>query len=162
MEKLQWQNIWVDKIPNEYKTVEVDETIKDYWKDFQYWWAIQKLRPWVEVLNKPTWWSNIKIWYFTFNATWNITITWVWFKPNLVKFTFCDQVWWMWVWAMTWTYQYAFDFNSKTQIQTQCIYIRNSWWTAIWRAVFVSMNNDWFTIDITLATTIIHVNYECY
>jgi hypothetical protein len=138
------------------------ETIKplpsyDYWRSQEPLdYTLLRNKPTFSAINTP------KIWYFTFASTWNITITWIWFKPNLVKFTFCDQVWWMWVWAMTWTYQYAFDINSKTQIQSQCIYIRNSWWSAIWRAVFVSMNADWFTIDITLATTTIYVNYECY
>jgi len=137
------------------------EDLNYYTDIFSPWQTKQKLKIWREV-EWNSWWWNTNIWYFTFATTWNITITWVWFKPKLVRFTFADQIGWMWSWAMTSSYQFAYDINSKSQIQTQCIYIRNSSWTAIWRAVFVSMDNDWFTINITLASTTIYVNYECF
>lgn len=109
-----------------------------------------------------SWWWNFKIWYFTFNSTWNISITWVWFKPKWVIFNYTNQAWVIGNWAMDWTSQYWYEDNLWTQIQTECIYIRNSWWAAIWRAVYVSMDNDWFTINATLASTTIYVNYIAF
>ncbi len=102
-----------------------------------------------------------KLWYFTFNSTWNITISWMWFKPSLVQFFYTDQAWWFWQWAMTTNYQFALDILwSWTEIQTECIYLRNAWGTAIARVEKVSLDNNWFTINVTYAPwTTIRVNY---
>ena len=78
-------------------------------------------------------------------------------------FTYTDQISWYWTWAMEETAVYWFDVLwVPSQITTQCIYIRNSWWTAIWRAKFVSMDNDWFTINLILASTTIYVSYIAF
>lgn len=148
-----------------------------------YWLTEEQLIPWLhfpietyatvattwdynDLINKPTipTANTPKLQQFTFNATWNIAVTWVWFTPKLVEFHFTDQSWAYWVWKMTSTYQFAFDVGySWTQIQTECIYIRNSLWNAIWRAVYVSMDSDWFTINVTFSTWVtIYVNYTCF
>jgi len=110
-----------------------------------------------DLINKPT----PKIGYFTFNSTWNITISGLWFKPKMVQFFYTDQISWYWQWVMTKDYQFAYDIIwSKTEIQTECIYLRNWWWNAIWRAVRVSMDEWGFTINVTFAPwTTVRVNY---
>ena len=110
-----------------------------------------------DLINKPI----PKIGYFTFNSTWNITISGLWFKPKMVHFFYTDQISWYWQWAMTEDYQFAYDIIwSKTETQTECIYLRNWWWNAIWRAVRVSMNEWGFTINVTFAPwTTVRVNY---
>jgi len=149
---------WIEKIETVYP-----ETIQ--LPNYQYWNSQNTLDYNISLRNKPvieSWWK-LYIWYFTFNSTWNKVITWVWFKPKLVRFTY-NNSWqtWMWSWAMTETYQFAYDINGKLNIQTECIQIRDAWLTAIWRASYVSMNTDWFTINVTRASTTINVNYECY
>ncbi len=89
---------------------------------------------------------------FTFNSTGNISVTGLWFTPTLVTFSYTDNSSGMGNGAMSSTSQWAFDVNSKTNTTSQCIYIRNGAGTAIWRAVFVSMDADWFTINVTTAT----------
>jgi hypothetical protein len=120
------------------------------------------LDAWLALRNFSTWWK-MKIWHFTITTTWNISITGVWFKPKLVKFSVCNNSNWTWIWAMESTAQFAIDLNSKSDLQSQCIYYRDAWWTVITRAVYVSMDSDWFTINVTFHswyTT--SVNYECF
>lgn len=118
--------------------------------EWQYKKEINKSLEWV-------WWK-FKIWYFTFNSTWNKVITWVWFKPKLVQFFYTNQSDAIWMWSMDWTSQFWYEEWLWSQIQTECIYFRNWAWTAQWRAVYVSMDDDWFTINATLASVTIFVN----
>lgn len=50
MENIEKQNIYIEKETTEVKENIINEEVKDFWQDYQYWWVIQKLRPWVEVL----------------------------------------------------------------------------------------------------------------
>jgi len=151
-----WNIKWTEKIETIYpETIEVP--------NYDYGNSQNTLDYNIALRNKPNWWWNYKIGYFTFNSTWNVSITWVWFTPKLITFTYTDQTWWYWTWAMDWTSLFWYDVLwAPSQIQSECIYLRNSWWTAIWRAVFVSMDADWFTINKTLASTTIYVNYIAF
>ena len=139
----------------------IDNKTPNYYDNTYYPWTTkQQLVIWKEVKGNLSW--NTYVWYFTSNWTWIHTIT-IWFKPSLVTFTYNNVTQnWMWNWAMTSSSQFAFDYNSKTSTSTQCIYCRNSWWTAVSRAIFSSMNNDWFSIDFILATENVQVWFIAY
>lgn len=124
-----------------------------------FWLTNEQLIPGVHYPEEKNSWT--KIWYFTFNSTWNITISWMWFKPKLVQFFYTDQISWYGQGAMTADYQFAFDVvESKSSSQSDCIYIRNAWWSVIWRAEKVSLNDWGFTINVTFAPwTTVRVNY---
>ena len=151
--------IWFDT-KNEWVS-EIKQDDLNYYTDmYSAWQTKQQLVIWREVKGNLSW--NTYVWYFTSNWTWIHTIT-IWFKPSLVTFTYNNVTQnWMWNWAMTSSSQFAFDYNSKTSISTQCIYCRNSWWTAVSRAIFSSMNNDWFSIDFILATENVQVWFIAY
>lgn len=131
----------------------------DYYSDvFSPWQTKQKLKIWREVE-----WSvwQFKLGSFTITATGNISITWVWFKPKLVKFSVGNHLWsvsW-WIWSITETEQQCLNITNSTTITTQCIY----YWNPVnARAVYVSMDSDWFTINCTYFANNTYVLYECY
>ena len=129
----------------------------DYYSDvFSPWQTKQKLKIWREVE-----WSvwQFKLGSFTITATGNISVTWVWFKPKMVRFDVCDQLTSAWTWVITTTNQYAINFALWAQITSQCIYYW-SWVKA--RAVYVSMDNDWFTINCTYFANNTYVNYTAF
>lgn len=105
--------------------------------------------------------GNSQVGSFSFSSTWNLSVTWLDFTPKSVLFSFCDAGGTGYGnGAMSSTAQWAFDvINSKSQITSQCIYVRNSGGTAVGRAVYVSMNSDWFTINVTVAGTTINVSW---
>ena len=141
---------------------EIKENELNYYTDiYSPWQTKQRLKIWREVEGNTNLWTPY-VWYFTSTWTWLLSVT-TWFKPSLVTFTYNNVAQnWIWNWAMTSSSQFAFDYNSKTSISTQCIYCRNSGWTAISRAVFLSMDTDWFTIDFILATENVQVWFIAY
>ena len=155
LEANQWGDL--ERISEEFTPITLKTEENTYWKDYEYGWPIQKLRTWIEV-EWSTWW-NIALWSFTITWTWNISVTWVWFKPKAVRFDVCDQSTSAWTWVMTTTSQYAINFALWTQITTQCIYY-GSWIKA--RAVYVSMDNDWFTINCTFFAATTYVNFTAF
>jgi hypothetical protein len=106
------------------------------------------------------WW--FKVWDFTITWNWDLSITWVWFKPSLVQFQVCDQLWTAsntWIWQMTITNQNAINNTNSSQITTQCIY----YWNPVKaRAVYKSMDTDWFTITVSGFTATTYVNYIAF
>lgn len=111
--------------------------------------------------NSTAWWV-FSIWTFSFNSTWNKTITWVWFRPKLVMFS-VNITTRSWCWQMTddWN-QNSISFNDWIWF-SECIYIRDWSGTLSWRAVYVSMNTDWFTINVTHSSwTTVYVNFTAF
>lgn len=151
----------MEKIPQEYKPTNLPEVTNDFWKDYEYWWHIQKLRPWIEVKESSSWWWQFKLWSFTISATGNITITWVWFKPKLVQFSYSASTW-KWEWEMTSTAMRAYDPKSLITITTDNIFIRNWSDVVIARTQYVSMNNDWFTINCSFTSASLVVYYTAF
>jgi hypothetical protein len=47
----------MEKIPKDYNQINFDEVTNKFWDDYKYGWSIQKLRPWIEVLD-TTWWTK--------------------------------------------------------------------------------------------------------
>lgn len=129
---------------------------------YDYWVHQNQLDYNVALRNKPTWWWQFKIWTFNITATWNISVTWIWFQPKLVKFTVWDSswnVWNVWIWSMTETSQQCMNIINSSHITSQCIY----YWNPVKaRAVYVSMDTDWFTINCTYFWANSYVLYECY
>lgn len=123
------------------------------------WFNQDRLNPLSLRVNSTAWWWNISLWSFTITWTWNISVAWVWFRPKAVRFDVCDQFTSAWTWIMTTTSQYAINFALWTQITTQCIYYGN-WVKA--RAVYVSMDNDWFTINCTFFAATTYVNFTAF
>lgn len=134
-----------------------------YWNQYDYWKTKRQLEIWKEVKESSNSWWIPKLWNFTNSWAWNYSVTWLGFKPSLVTFTYnnASQTW-VWSWSMSETSQFAFDYNSKTRSLTGCIYCRNWSWTAVSRAIFVSMDNDWFTINFTVATENVQVWFIAY
>lgn len=79
MEKIQEQESGTQKFPTEYKPEVLDWTDNNYWKDFNYWWTIQQLRPWIEV--EESWWASlyasISWWLLSILNNTTTTITWL-------------------------------------------------------------------------------------
>lgn len=126
------------------------------------WFNQDRLNP-LSIRNKnTTTWVNVKIWNFSFSTTWNKIITWVWFKPKLVMFSV--TIWsrsWCWQMTDTWS-QNSISFNDWVWL-SECIYIRDWWWTLSWRAIYVSMDTDGFTVNVTTASwTTVYVNYTAF
>ncbi len=106
-------------------------------------------------------WSKIFIWSFDITSTWNISISWVWFKPKLVKFELVHNNSWFWSWNMTETSQNSTSFYVWVST-TRCIDIYNNLWILNARAVYVSMDNDWFTINVQNITPTLNVNFTAF
>lgn len=145
----------------EYKPIE----IIGIWESIntwpQYWLTEDKLIPWIHYPNPTNTTNTPKIWQFSFTTTWNINITWIWFTPKLVMFQVT-----IWsrsgCWQMTTTTQNAISYADWTTT-SYCIYIRDWWGTLSWRWTYVSMNSDWFTVNIDYASgTTVYVNYTCF
>lgn len=133
-----------------------------YWNQYDYWKTKRQLEIWKEVKGSINSWWIPKLWNFTSTWSWLLSVV-TWFKPSLVTFTYNNVTQnWIWNWAMTSSSQFAFDYNSKTSTSTQCIYCRNAGWTAVSRAIFSSMDTDWFTIDFILATENVQVWFIAY
>lgn len=143
MEKMEQQGLSNRKIPKEYTPVVFNESLPDDTMDYQYGATKQQLRPWIEV-EKSSWWWSPKIWSFTFSTTWNIVITWVWFKPSLVRFSVWDNSVWVGTGAMTSTSQFSVNYSAWSTYWIQCIYYGNP---VRARCEYVSMDTDWFTIN---------------
>lgn len=100
--------------------------------------------------------SKIAVWSFIITGTGIISITGLWFKPSVVRFDVCDQISSVWTWVMTANWQYAVNFALGTQITTQCIYYGNA---VKARAIYVSMDSNWFTINCTYFAVNTYVNF---
>lgn len=151
----------MEKIPKEYKVETLPEVTNEFWKDYQYWWPIQKLRPWIEVKESSSWWWQFKLWSFTLTATGNTSIIWIWFKPKLVQFSYSATTW-KWEWEMTSTEMRAYDPKTLWTLTINCIYIRDSASNVIARATYVSMDNDWFTINCSFLSWTLPVYFTCF
>lgn len=104
-------------------------------------------------------WTPV-IWSLSISSLWNVNVS-LWFKPSLVTFTsICSSGWW--TWAATELSQFWMDNRSFTIIDTQCVYMRNTWWTAVHRTEFTSMDATWFTLNCILATETATVRYIAY
>lgn len=133
----------------------------DYYSDvFSPWQTKQKLKIWREV-EWNVWWWQFKLWSFTISATGNITITWVWFKPKLIQFSYSATTW-KWEWEMTSTEMRAYDPKTLGTLTINCIYIRDSASNVIARATYVSMDNDWFTINCSFTSASLVVYYTAF
>lgn len=130
-----------------------------FWNQYDYWKTKRQLEIWKEVKESSNSWWIPKLWNFIITWIWNISITWIWFKPSSVRFDVCDQISWSWTWVMTSTSQYALNYSVFTQIQWQCIY----YWNPVKaRAIYISMDNDWFTINCSWFTANTYVNFTAY
>jgi hypothetical protein len=118
------------------------------------------LDAWLALRNMSNGWK-MKIWNFTITATWNISITWIWFKPNRVLFNAWDNSWnssYVSIWAMNSNWeQYAMNFQTSACDNTRCIHLWNKCW-----AKYVSMDSDWFTINCDFFANTAYVTYECF
>lgn len=123
-----------------------------------YWLTEEQLIPW---LHFPSGWWKIFISSFNITSTWNISISWVWFKPKLVKFELVHNSSWFWSWNMTETSQNSTSFYVGVST-TRCIDIYNNLWVLQARAVYVSMDNDWFTINVQNITPTLNVNFTAF
>lgn len=113
----------------------------------------------IALRNKPSSWTPV-IWSLSISSLWNVNVS-LWFKPSLVTFTsICSSGWW--TWAATELSQFWMDNRSFTIIDTQCVYMRNTWWTAVHRTEFTSMDATWFTLNCILATETATVRYIAY
>ena len=146
---------------NENKWFNVLKTTASNYYDNVYlpWKTKQQLEIWKEVKWTITWWTPV-IGGFSINALWNVSVT-LWFKPSLVTFTSITASGW-WTWAITETTQFWMDQRSFTIIDSQCVYIRNSGWTAVHRSELVSINTNGFTLNCILATEWATVRYIAY
>lgn len=118
LEANQWGDL--ERISEEFTPITLKTEENTYWKDYEYGWPIQKLRPWIEV-DWSTWWLyaamqasssmsipnntdttivNLltKFWDTTMTATDNqITITQSW---NYLLSAYC-YIWWStWIWQL--------------------------------------------------------------
>ena len=114
-----------------------------------------------DLINKPTLSLNTYIWQFSFTTTWNKVITWVWFIPKLVMFQV--NIWSRsWCGQMTTTAQNSISYADWPST-SHCVYIRDWSGTLTWRGTYVSMDTDWFTVNIDTASwTTVYVNYTCF
>jgi hypothetical protein len=56
LEANQWGDL--ERISEEFTLITLKTEENTYWKDYEYGWPIQKLRPWIEVA-WSTWWSSL-------------------------------------------------------------------------------------------------------
>jgi hypothetical protein len=117
----------------------------------------------ISIRNKPISWSNYKIWTWTFTTTWSLSITWLWFKPKLVEIFCNNSASWFCQWKWDWTSQFVsyFDTNNAWFSTNYIIWYRNAWSTvAQW--TLTTLDNDWFTLNISYLLTTTTYSYICY
>jgi len=171
MEKIQEQESGIQKFPIEYKPEVLDWTDNNYWKDFNYWWTIQQLRPWIEVEESTTFYINHSsrwTWW-----TWLQTITWVWFKPSKIKIrAFLTTTPWAssdWHATESWEKfcrqtryqpsQYSFAVDTSNIIS---LYNNTWWWTTEAYATISSYDENWFTLNWSAVWATVLFWFECY
>lgn len=116
----------------------------------------------IALRNKPTnWWLTIQMWSFTITATWSIAITWVWFKPTYVTFSYSASTW-KGEWEMTETQMKSYDPRTLTTVTTDNVYIRDWADAVIARTQYVSMDDDWFTLNCSFRTANLTVYYTAF
>jgi len=131
-----------EKYSEEYKPVILEESISDYWKDYNYWKTKEKLVIWREV--KWNSWIEVKTWYSSIIA-WNTNIV-VWFKPKAIQVVvhswnkcawgYADDIWWT-IWQRC-IYSDSWSFSNQSSRL-----FRFSW-TEVWS--LASFNADWFSV----------------
>ena len=149
-------------IPNEWAVdIKLEKPSKYYTDVYNPWQTKGRLKIWREVewTISSAGWTPV-IGGFSINSLWNVSVT-LWFKPSLVTFTSITASGW-WTWAITETTQFWMDQRSFTIIDSQCVYIRNSGWTAVHRSELVSINTNGFTLNCILATEWATVRYIAY
>ena len=133
--------------------------------DYRYWGSQEQLDAWFQIrnLSKNTWYTYAW-WLFNINTNWDITITWVWFIPKLIKFTAIYSSWISSSMSI-WTY-FNWVNNCVVLYDQRADYSNNSrcfrlWWTNwLWRVL--SVNRDWFILNVTNPWLISYtVLYEC-
>jgi len=151
------QNIkWDEKIETIYpQTIDIPDYSYGRWDNTLDYNVALRNKP------TPTTWLQVAIWSITITSTWNKIITWVWFKPKYVTFSY-SAVTWLWDWNMTSIAQSWYDPKRLTRITTDCIYIRDATDNVIARAQYVSFNNDWFTINCSFSSANLTVYYTCF
>ena len=154
----------------EVKIDSIDTQDSTYLNSFEYWQTKEQLQPWIEI----AWWSwaKFKVWSGTFTATWNQSVTWVWFKPKYLQIQAtitANNIWdsnWMTDWVtQSVIYQFITGWptivNDRNSIYIIYVYNQTAWLVSIGQ--FVSFDSDWFTINITnLAAWNIKYQYTAF
>ena len=121
------------------------------WFDEVLW--ILKFWDWT----KYTSWSTIngKRWTWNRNATGNYSITWLWFKPKVIYFSAWINwlnLWWSdWSWddtSYSCRYQYLNAWVMNTNTIWNLAYCYNPVWWTVSACNLVSLDSDWFTINV--------------
>jgi hypothetical protein len=164
MESQSWEN--ERKIPLEYKPEVLDESVPDYYKDYTYGQTIRKLKPGIEVEESSSWWlyySNISL---RSSWTWSQAITWVWFKPKMIKIKAYKSSWYVvseWTWTPLTTNSFS-SYESAGNLfityGTNIIYLLDG--SNASYCNISSFDNDWFTLNWTLVQIATNFIYECY
>jgi len=156
-----WQTIkWVEKI--DLIKPEIIQT-----PDYSYW-VNQEPLDFNKLKNKPSSWWLFYTWTFTRNSwsTWNQSITWIWFKPKLLKIHWVvillntSMCWGSTDWTNPNSISYNFNWWSLySTYQTTLIHL-DIW--AMTRWTLASFDTDWFTINWSVINSNVRVNFECF
>ena len=139
---------------------EIKESELNYYTDvYSPWQTKQRLKIWREVEGGTNLWTPY-VGSFTITATWNISITWIWFTPSYVRFDLVHNNGFG-SWNMTKNNQNSISLYAWAS-NTRCIDIYNNLWIIQTRAVYVSMDPDWFTINVEIAIPTLTVNFIAY
>lgn len=154
LEANQWGDL--ERISEEFNPITLKTEENTYWKDYEYGWPIQKLRPWIEV-EWSTWWWNIKTWYSSIPSGYtNFSITWVWFKPKAIQVTvynWSNKIAWGNADNISWSISQRCIYFDWTNYSDQNTRLFRFDWTNRWD--LVSFDTDWFTIKSDLSAIMI-------
>jgi len=159
--------IWFDN-KNQWLNETKQEDLNYYTDMYEAGQTKQKLKIWREVE-----WSvgQFYIWNFIITTTWVKTVSWVWFKPKLIKLT--SFISWTNQWSSQWyyynnqvycMYTYVIGGNSVywwASYSSYC-YSGYSWWNVSITTSIVP-TTDGFTINVlNVSWWPISIIYECY
>jgi len=113
-------------------------------------------------------WIQVKTWFISISSTWTLAVTWIWFAPKLVSFKSASGKSTTETdvskstsepnpWIRTW--QYADKVNTNTTQRAFELY--EQWSDTYSNADCDSLDNDWFTLDVTTLDFNVTLYYTC-
>ena len=132
-----------------------------------YWLTQEKLIPWLHYPNISNTIKPPKLWFLTISATWVLNVTWLWFTPVYIRFTWISWVSNSFIYGIMtateqWTTRIARAWTMELPATTAVLRNTNSSDTLILQANNNWILSDWFSLNVTTCSSAHYFLYEAY